>query len=104
MNTNWPTATFYAKSPTGVNLSQMFAGLTYAVRLADKHAVGVTAVGALQWFKAEGVGSFAPFSSDPTNLSNSGNSYSLAAASGSGTWASGRSPSPSAPRTRRRPG
>lgn len=79
MNTNWPTATFYAKSPTGVNLSQMFAGLTYAVRLADKHAVGVTAIGALQWFKAEGVGSFAPFSSNPTNLSDRGNSYSSGA-------------------------
>jgi len=76
MNTNWPTATFYAKSPTGVNLSQMFVGLTYALRLADKHAVGVTAVGALQWFKAEGVGSFAPFSSAPSKLSNNGTSYS----------------------------
>ena len=76
MNTDWPTATFYAKSPTGVNLSQMFVGLTYAVRLADKHAVGVTAVGAFQWFKAEGVGSFAPFSSDPSKLSNNGTSYS----------------------------
>lgn len=76
MNTDWPTATFYAGSPTGVNLSQMFVAPTYAVRLADKHALGVTAIGAVQWFKAEGVGSFAPFSSAPLKLSNNDNSYS----------------------------
>ena len=75
MNTNWPTATFYAGSPAGVNLSQMFVAPTYAVRIADKHGLGVTAIGAVQWFKAEGVGSFAPFSSAPTKLSNNGNSY-----------------------------
>jgi long-chain fatty acid transport protein len=76
MNTNWPTATFYAGTPTGVNLSQLFVAPTYAVKLAGKHALGVTAIGALQWFKAEGVGSFAPFSSAPLKLSNNGNSYS----------------------------
>jgi len=75
MNTNWPTATFYAGSPAGVKLSQMFVAPTYAVRIADKHGLGVTAIGAVQWFKAEGVGSFAPFSSAPTKLSNNGNSY-----------------------------
>ena len=76
MNTNWPTGTFYAGTPTGVNLAQMFVAPTYAVKIADKHAIGVTAIGAFQWFKAEGVGTFAPFSSAPTKLSNNGNSYS----------------------------
>lgn len=76
MNTDWPTATFYAGSPTGVNLSQMFVAPTYAVKIADKHALGVTAIGALQWFKAQGIGSFAPFSSAPLKLSDNGNSYS----------------------------
>ncbi len=76
MNTNWPTGTFYAGTPTGVNLAQMFVAPTYAVKIADKHALGVTAIGAFQWFKAEGVGTFAPFSSAPTKLSNNGNSYS----------------------------
>jgi long-chain fatty acid transport protein len=76
MNTDWPTATFYAGTPTGINLSQMFVAPTYAVKLADEHAIGVTAIGAVQWFEAEGVGSFAPFSSAPLKLSGNGNSYS----------------------------
>jgi long-chain fatty acid transport protein len=76
MNTNWPTSTFYAGTPTGINLSQMFVAPTYAIKVAGKHGFGVTAIGAVQWFKAEGVGSFAPFSSAPTKLSDNGNSYS----------------------------
>jgi long-chain fatty acid transport protein len=77
MNTNWPTATFYAGTPTGVNLSQMFVAPTYAVRLADKHGLGISAIGAMQWFKAEGVASFAPFSSAPTKVSNNDNAYAF---------------------------
>jgi long-chain fatty acid transport protein len=77
MNTTWPTETFYAGRPTGVDLSQMFAAPTYAVRLAEEHALGVTAIAAIQWFEARGVGSFAPFSSDPANLSDNDSSYSF---------------------------
>jgi long-chain fatty acid transport protein len=77
MNTDWPTNTFYAGSPTGVNLSQMFVAPTYAVKLADGHALGVTAIGAMQWFKATGVASFAPFSSAPASVSDNGNAYSF---------------------------
>ena len=76
MNTDWPTGTFYAGAPTGINLSQMFVAPTYAVKLAHKHAFGVTAIGAVQWFKAQSVSSFAPFSSAPGKLSDNGNSYS----------------------------
>ena len=39
----------------------------------------MTAIGAVQWFKAEGLGSFAPYSSAPTKLSNNGNSYAYGA-------------------------
>jgi long-chain fatty acid transport protein len=77
MNTTWPTETFYAGQPVGVDLSQMFAAPTYAVRLADQHALGFTAIAALQWFEARGVGSFAPFSSDPGNLSDNDTHYSF---------------------------
>ena len=79
MNTNWPTATFYASAPTGVNLNQMFVAPTFAYKLAPKHALGVSAIGALQWFKAEGVSSFANFSSDPAKLSDAGYAYALGA-------------------------
>ena len=33
----------------------------------------MTAIGAVQWFKAVGVGSFAPYSSAPTKLSDNDN-------------------------------
>ena len=79
MNTDWPTATFYAGAPTGVNLSQLFVAPTYAVRLGGRHALGLTAIGAMQWFKIDGVASFAPFSSAPAALSGNGNSYGLGA-------------------------
>jgi len=79
MNTNWPTGTFYAGTRTGVNLSQMFVAPTYAMRIADRHGLGVTAIGAVQWFKAEGVSSFAPFSSAPMQLSDNDSSYSYGA-------------------------
>jgi long-chain fatty acid transport protein len=76
MNTDWPTATFHAGEQTGVNLSQMFVAPTYALKLNARHALGLTAIGAMQWFRAEGVISFAPFSSAPAKLSDNGNAYS----------------------------
>ncbi len=79
MNTDWPTGTFYAGTPTGINLSQMFVAPTYALKIDDKHGLGITAIGALQWFKAQGIGGFAPFSSAPSRLSDNDNSYSYGA-------------------------
>jgi len=75
MNTDWPNEVFYAGN-AGVDLSQMFVAPTYAVRLAENHGLGITAIGAVQWFQATGLGSFAPFSSDPGNLTDNGKSYS----------------------------
>lgn len=46
MNTDWPTSTFYAGTPTGINLAQMFVAPTYAIEIADKHGLGLTAIGA----------------------------------------------------------
>ena len=78
MNTDYATATFFdPNSPsTGVNLEQAFIGLTYAVRIAEDHALGVTPTFAFQRFTAKGIASFAAFSSDPANLS--GNSVATA--------------------------
>jgi long-chain fatty acid transport protein len=82
MNTDYPTATFYDQSSpsTGVNLEQMFVGLTYAVRFSENHAVGLTPVFAYQRFAAKGLASFAGFSSDPANLTGN----SVATSSGFG--------------------
>lgn len=77
MNTDWPTSTFYAGTPTGVNLSQLFVAPTYALKVTGRHAVGVSAIGAVQWFKVDGVSSFAPFSAAPAQLSGNGHSFAF---------------------------
>ncbi len=72
MNTDYPTATFYGTSPTGVDLSQLFLVPAWAVKLNERHAVGIAAVLAAQRFRMQGVQAFAPFSQDPAHLSNQG--------------------------------
>lgn len=79
LNTDYPASTFYAGSPTGVNLSQLFVAPVYARRFGPggNHAFGIAPLLVYQQFEAKGVGSFADFSQDPTRLSNNGNSDSL---------------------------
>ena len=72
MNTNYKSPTF-GVTPTGVNLIQIFVAPTYAFKVADGQAFGVTVLLAYQQFKAYGLGAFAPFSSDSAALSNNGN-------------------------------
>lgn len=81
MNTNYPTATFHDPSSesTGVNLAQMFSNISFSKKLGENHSLGVTGVVVYQYFKAEGLASFAPFSSDPTSLSGNGNENSFGA-------------------------
>jgi len=76
MNTEYPTATFHdPTSPiTGVNLEQLFVGATYAIQVVEGHSLAVQGLFGYQKFSATGVGSFAPFSSDPTNLTGNANS------------------------------
>ena len=52
----------------------MFFGATYAIRFAENHSLGVTALLGYQKFAAKGLLSFANFSSDPANLSGNSNS------------------------------
>ena len=79
MNTNYPTQTFHDQSieSTGVNLMQMFAGITYSYKVHENHSLGVTALLAGQFFEAKGLSNFAPFSSDGTTLTNNGSSSSF---------------------------
>ncbi|RKD92459.1 OmpP1/FadL family transporter [Mangrovibacterium diazotrophicum] len=80
MNTDYPTAVFYdsESESTGVNLAQLFADVTYSLKIAENHSVGVTGVLAYQYFEAKGLKTFGDygFSSDPANLTNNGNSGS----------------------------
>ncbi len=74
MNTNYPTQSFYdqGSQTTGVNLAQMFLGLTYSRKIAENHSLGLTALVAYQYFEAKGVASFGAMSSDASKLSGNG--------------------------------
>ncbi len=76
MNTDYRTSTFYGRDHTGVDLAQMFLTTTYARKLTEKQALGVTVVIAAQRFKASGLEAFAPFSSDPDGLTGNGYEFS----------------------------
>ncbi len=76
MNTDYPTGTFYAESPTGVNLEQLFVGVPWSYQYGGRHAFSIMPIFIYQTFEGQGVSSFAPFSSDPANLSNNGSSTS----------------------------
>ncbi|MEO8055922.1 MAG: outer membrane protein transport protein [Acidobacteriota bacterium] len=76
MNTAYDASVFYA-GRTGVNLMQMYIAPTLTYKLGENHAFGVSPVFGYQRFQAEGVGSFAPYSSSPSNLSNNSFDTSL---------------------------
>ena len=69
MNTDYPTQTFYdaTSSSTGVDLAQMFLGLTYSRKLGEKHSVGLTVLGAFQYFEAVGLTAFGAMSARASN-------------------------------------
>lgn len=78
MNTEYPASsspsglgTYYGGT-AGVDLAQLFLAATYARKVMDNVALGVSGIFAYQRFEAQGLGSFAPFSTDPTKLSNNG--------------------------------
>lgn len=62
----------FGAGTAGVNYEVLFAGATYARKLNEQHAIGVTGVFALGRFEAQGLGNFAGFSTDPANLSDRG--------------------------------
>lgn len=71
MSTAYDASVFYA-GRTGVDLSQMFVAPTLTYKVGKDHAFGLSPIFCYQRFQVEGVGSFAPYSSDPSSLSNNG--------------------------------
>ncbi len=65
---NMPTAS----SPAGVNLMQLFVGVTYARQLNAVHNVGITPIFAVQRFKAYGLEPFMGVSAYPNQVTNNG--------------------------------
>jgi len=90
MNTDYPgfasrtcppggTGTFCGGS-TGVDLVQLFISPSYARSFANnRFSVGIAPIFAVQSFKAQGLSSFAGFSSDSQHLSNNIRNYSYGA-------------------------
>lgn len=76
MNTNYDASVFYA-GRTGVDLMQLYVAPTFTYKIGENHAFGISPVLGWQSFQAEGVGSFAPYSSSPQNLSNNAHDTSL---------------------------
>lgn len=76
MNTDYDFPVF-GVAPTGVNLSQMFVAPTYAIEVADGHALGFTGILAYQMFEGKGFQAFAPFSSNPVRLTDNGTENSF---------------------------
>lgn len=75
MNTDYPIGSgpgTFGAGVTGVDLAQLFIATTYAQKISESASWGVSGIVAYQTFEAEGVGSFAGFSVDPSNLSNNG--------------------------------
>jgi long-chain fatty acid transport protein len=60
----------FGDGTAGVDLAQLFLSTTYARKVTDTASVGISGIVAYQRFEAKGLGNFAPFSSDPDNLTN----------------------------------
>ncbi len=70
----------FCAGKTGIDLMQAFIAPSYAKSFFNqKFSLGIAPIFALQSFKAKGLNSFAPFSSDGGNLSNTGRDYSYGA-------------------------
>ena len=78
MNTDYPTMTFGDQnSPgTGVNLEQLFGGVTFAMEITEGHALAVQGLFGWQRFSAKGLFNFSNFSSSPANLTGNEKSTS----------------------------
>lgn len=78
MNTDYDSKVFAGSTNprTGVDLSQAFIGLTYAVDLDKTHTIGITPTFAVQRFAADGLQGFAAISSDSNNLTDRGHDWS----------------------------
>lgn len=75
MNTDYgqnPYARFGANGSAGVNLEQLFITPSLAVKLNERHAIGIGVNLLYQRFEAKGIGFFGAFSQSPGNVSNRG--------------------------------
>jgi len=85
MNTEYPAsdtpggAGTFGTGTAGINLAQLFTNISFAKKINAKHAFGGSVILVMQRFLAEGVDAFAPFSTDPNNMSGNRKSDSFGA-------------------------
>ncbi len=82
MNTDYNAAIYNAfpggsTSPTGVDLSQAFIGVTYAREIAPGHTVGIMPIAVIQKFKAFGLEPFRGISIHPNHVTGNGFDHSF---------------------------
>jgi long-chain fatty acid transport protein len=70
---------FQASSPTGIDLKQMFIGISYSRQLNEEHSIGIEPIVAIQAFSADGLEPFRMFSIHPDKVTNNGTDYSYGA-------------------------
>ncbi len=71
MNTDYNAITYSGGTAhTGVDLMQLFIAPTYTMKVAQKHAFGLSPIFAYQSFEAKGLQGFAGFSRDANKLTN----------------------------------
>ncbi len=73
-NFNNPAGT--ASAPTGIDFAQLFLGFPYALKLNDRHAIGVMPILAVQRFEAKGLQPFRGLSVAPDKVTNNGYDFS----------------------------
>lgn len=67
---------FDATSPTGVDLMQLFIGVTYSYKLNENHGVGITPIFAIQSMEVQGLEPFKMFSKHPDYVTGNGRDIS----------------------------
>lgn len=70
MNTDYKSSPFGPNA--GINLEQLFIAPTYAMKINDKHAIGISLNLVYQTFSATGLGAFATSSSNRAALTDNG--------------------------------
>ena len=70
--TNFEVPGTFGDGKTGVDLAQLFISTTYSQKISENASWGISGIVVYQTFEATGLGNFAPFSTNPSKLSNNG--------------------------------
>jgi long-chain fatty acid transport protein len=69
-------AFYQASKPTGINMMQLFMGVSYGRLINEQHSLALMPIVAVQTFKAEGLEPFRGVSESPNHVTNNGTDVS----------------------------